>query len=178
VGEGLAASRGGWAVQWDFFMAHGFSRARDIVNFTIDLADMPTPAAIATSNFAAVTPADVPAILALAPMALRSRTAEEFERHLLRNAYFGPESVYVLRNRASEAVAAGVLIHKDDYANPRLIDAGMPCFRLGAFGTEGMSVKRVDGLFSFLTRAGADTNALALTLMSEADRKSTRLNSS
>jgi hypothetical protein len=48
------------------------------------------------------------------------------------------------------------------------MDSAMPCFRLGAFGTEGMSVKRINGLFSFITRPGKDTNPLALSLMSEA----------
>ena len=33
----------------------------------------------------------------------------------------------------------------------------MPCFRLGAFGTEGLTHKRINGLFSFLA---ADTRDL------------------
>ena len=41
----------------------------------------------------------------------------------------------------------------------------MPCFRLGAFGTEGMTSKRINGLFSFLAADAANTNPLALDLL-------------
>jgi hypothetical protein len=44
----------------------------------------------------------------------------------------------------------------------------MPCFRLGAFGTEGMDCKRVNGLFSFLCRSGREVSAMALDLMGHA----------
>jgi hypothetical protein len=87
----------------------------------------------------------------------------------LRNPYFGPESVFVLRGRAEEApVAVGVLITEPTYADPRVIDAGMPCYRAGAFGTEGMQVKRVKGLFSFLACKDLNVSALGLDLMSHA----------
>ena len=44
----------------------------------------------------------------------------------------------------------------------------MPCFRLGAFGTEGMQTKRINGLFSFLCASDRDVNPLALDLMHHA----------
>jgi hypothetical protein len=44
----------------------------------------------------------------------------------------------------------------------------MPCFRLGAFGTEGMQWKRINGLFSFLAAPGKDVNPLGLELLSHA----------
>jgi hypothetical protein len=140
-----------------------------MVNFVLDLADMPTPAAIAPSNFAPLAPHDVPAILGLCPQALRVHATEELERHLLHNSYFKPESAFVLRGRTDDApLAVGLVVSNAGYADPKQLDANMPCFRLGAIGTEGMSVKRVNGLFSFLTRPGKDANPLALSLMSEA----------
>jgi hypothetical protein len=48
------------------------------------------------------------------------------------------------------------------------VDAGMPCFRLGAFGTEGMQTKRINGLFSCLVQAGREVNAVGLDLLSYA----------
>ena len=76
----------------------------------------------------------------------------------------------MLRSRAGEGspVAVGVLVQDPTYANPRPLDANMPCFRLGAFGTEGMQSKRVKGLFSFLTRPGPNANALGLDLLAHA----------
>jgi hypothetical protein len=47
----------------------------------------------------------------------------------------------------------------------------MPCFRLGAFGTEGMTTKRINGLFSFLAADGRDTQPFALDLLGYAAYK-------
>ena len=53
-------------------------------------------------------------------------------------------------------------------ADPRQVDANMPCFRLGAFGTEGMQAKRINGLFSFVARPDRSLSALGLDLMGQA----------
>src|SRR5262249_54276881 len=100
-------------------------------------------------------------------------TPEDLERHLIYNHYFTADKVYVLRSRPDDTpVAAGVLIPNQEYADPKKLDADMPCYRLGAFGTEGMQTKRVRGLFSLLAPAGGNFGPLALDLMTEA---STRL---
>jgi hypothetical protein len=169
IRKAFAAYRADWKAQCEFFTARGFRLAREMVNFIIEMVDMPTPAAMAPSNFTPLTAADVPIILGMSPQALRVHTTEELERHLLHHAYFKPESVFVLRGRADGApIAVGIVVHNASYADARLMDSAMPCFRLGAFGTEGMAVKCVNGLFSFLTLPGKDTNPLALSLMSEA----------
>ena len=94
------------------------------------------------------------------------RTAAELQRHLFRNPFFGPESLFVLRSRTGGTpVAAGVLIQEASYADPKALDSAMPCFRLGAFGTERMEAKRVRGLFSFVARADANANAFGLDLL-------------
>jgi hypothetical protein len=165
----FAAYRADWPAQGEFFTARGFLLAREMVNFIMDMVDMPTPAAVAPTNFSSPTPADIPAILSLCPQALRVGTNEELERHLLHNTYFKPESVFVVRSRSGDTpLAAGVIVHRAGYADARQIDSNMPCFRLGAFGTEGMAVKRINGLFSFVAPPGKDANPLALSLMTEA----------
>lgn len=164
----FAAYRTDWKAQCDFFTARGFRLAREMVNFVIDLADMPTPAASPSGGFATLTAADVPEVLGLAPQALRVSTTAELERHLVHNAYFQPEAVFVRRGRTGAIAAVGVLVENPKYADPNQLDSAMPCFRLGAFGTEGMSVKRINGLFSFLARPGNDVNPLGLSLLGEA----------
>jgi hypothetical protein len=165
----FAAYRGDWPAQRDFFLAHGFRQAREMVNFVVDLVELPTPAARPSSPIGKVRTEDVPALHAFAPGALRSAGPAELESHLLHNPFFGSDAVSVLRGRTSGApVAVGVLIENPAYANPMQLDSGMPCFRLGAFGTEGMQVKRINGLFSFLTRDGADVNPLGLDLLGHA----------
>jgi hypothetical protein len=164
----FAAYRGDWP-QGDFFVAHGFHLAREMVNFVINLVDMPTPAARTSSLITPVRAEDVPGIFNLAPRALRVATPAELERHLFHNPYFDASALFVLRTRREgPPVAAGILIEDPVYADPRKLDAAMPCYRLGAFGTEGMQVKRVNGLFSFLTEPGRDTSPLALDLMGHA----------
>ena len=44
----------------------------------------------------------------------------------------------------------------------------MPCFRLGAFGTEGLTTKRIKGLFSFVTRPDRSVFSLGMDLLSYA----------
>jgi hypothetical protein len=165
----FAAYRGDWMGICEFFTHNGFGRTREMVSFIQEMGDAPTVPARPSNSAAEVRREDVPALFALAPEALRARTPEELERHLFENPYFGPESVFVLRGRGDGGpVAAGVLITDPTYADPKALDAAMPCFRLGAFGTEFMQAKRVRGLFSFLARADASVNQLGLDLLGQA----------
>jgi hypothetical protein len=168
----FAAYRKDWTAQADFFQAHGFRLAREMVNFVMDLVEMPTPAHRVGSSITPLRREDVPAVLAMAPGALRARTAAELEQHLFANPYFPPESAFVLRGRGGEVPAAvGVLVANAAYADPKKVDADMPCFRLGAFGTEGMRTKRIQGLFSFLTAPDRNVSSLALDLLAEASNR-------
>jgi hypothetical protein len=165
----FAAYRADWPAQRDFFLAHGFRPAREMVSFLLDLADMPTPGARAGSTVEPMRPDDVPAVLALGEGVVRCRTAEELAAHLFRNPYFGGDSAFVLRGRAGGApVAAAVLVVNDTYSDPSAVDANMPCFRLGACGTEGMQWKRLNGVFSMVTRPGRDVNPFGLELLAHA----------
>jgi hypothetical protein len=168
-GRGLrsafAAYRGDWPEQMGFFEQHGFVRRRDMLNFVFDLIDLPTPAAPLKDAARPLRREDVPAVLALGSSVVRARTAEQLERHLLQNSYFGPDAAFVLRGSSPTPVAVGVLVSNPSYADPKQIDAAMPCFRLGAFGTEGMQTKRIHGLFSFLVAPERSVVPLALDLL-------------
>ena len=165
----FTAYRSDWPQVSDFFVAHGFRKARDMVSFVVDVMDLPTVPARPSSVITPLLTGDIRALLEMAPGALRTQSPAELERHLFRNPYFGPEALYVLRSRAEDKpVAVGLLIQEPTYADPKGLDANMPCFRLGAFGTEGMQAKRVKGLFSFLTPPGPNANALGLDLLAHA----------
>jgi hypothetical protein len=140
-----------------------------MVNFWLDPTDMPTPAARRTFPIRPAQPQDTPAIFQLAPQALRAKTAGELEQHLFHNPYFPAEAVFVARAKTGSAMlAAGVLVSAPGYADVRQVDAGMPCFRLGAFGTEGMQTKRINGLFSFVAKEDNEVNQVGLDLLSHA----------
>src|SRR6266851_248371 len=168
--KAFAAYRGDWTAQRDFFVGHGFQQAREMVNFWLDPVDMPTPAARRSYPIAPAQPEDVPAIFQLAPQALRVNTPAELERHLFQNPYFPAEAVFVARTTKTDPtlLAAGMLVSAPGYADPKQVDAAMPCFRLGAFGTEGMQTKRLNGLFSFVAKEGNELNRVALDLMGHA----------
>jgi hypothetical protein len=165
----FAAYRGDWTVVGDFFRSHGFAQVREMVNFIIALVDLPTPAMRAGSSITPIERRDVPAILALSPQALRVRAPEELERHLFENPYFTPESLYVLRSRQNDSpIAVAILIENAEYADPEKVDAAMPCYRLGAFGTEGMQAKRIRGLFGVLAADDRNFSATAMDMLGEA----------
>lgn len=165
----FAAYREDWQPVHEFFLKRSFRRVRDMVNFVLDLVEMPTPPARPSSHITPLERRDVPALLRLAPSVLRLTKAEELERYLFHNPYFRLESIYVLRSRSDgEPVAVGLLIEEPTYADPKQVDAGMPCFRLGAFGTEGLSVKRINGMFSFLSGEDQPVRAHGLDLLAHA----------
>jgi hypothetical protein len=168
----FAAYRSDWPAQLQFFQNNGFQQRREMVNYVLDMVEMPTPMARPSSSVGPATPDDVPAILELVANVLLIRDRAGLEQYLFHNPYFPADSVFVLRNRAGgAALAAAILVANPSYANPRQVDAAMPCFRLGAFGTEGMTTKRINGLFSFLTADARDAHPLALDLLGYAAYK-------
>lgn len=169
IRRAIAAYRTDWTTQTSFFQTHEFSLVREMVNFVVDIVEMPTPAARPSLPFSPLRREDIPAIFALCPEALRVETPAELEKYLFQNPYFGPDSVAVLRDKAGgKPAAAGILVQSPGYADPKVVDASMPCFRLGAFGTEGMQTKRINGLFSFLAKPDKDASALGLDLLGHA----------
>jgi hypothetical protein len=168
----FTAYRSDWTALQQFFRDNGFQQRREMVNYVLDLVEMPTPMARPSSSVGPATPNDVPAILGMGAKVLLIRERAALEHYLFHNPYFTADSVFVLRSRnGGPALAAGVFIANPSYANPRQVDAAMPCFRLGAFGTEGMTTKRINGLFSFLTADARDAQPLALDLLGHAAHK-------
>ena len=161
----FAAYRADWPAQKEFFLAQGFQPAREMVNYALDLAEMPTPSARPSNAVSPLTPADVPAVLALGQGVVRARDEAELRRHLFENPFFPPDAAFALRGAKGEVRAAAVLVVDAGYADPRQTDPAMPCFRLGAFGTEGLTTKRVNGLFSFVAADKSDLKPLGLDLL-------------
>jgi hypothetical protein len=156
----------------DFFTAHGFPKVREIINCRVELAELPTPAARPSQGIGPLAPTDIPAILALGQGILRVSTEAELHDYFFRNPYFPPDSVFVLRNKTDgQPLGVGILVLNPAYADPTMVDSSMPCFRLGAFGTEGLTTKRINGLFSFLVPDRRDANMIGLELLSHAAQR-------
>ncbi len=144
------AYRGDWQPVGEFLTAHGFRVARRMLNYVLDLVEMPTPAASGRRAISPLRPDDLPELLSWCPGLLRVSTPAALEGYLFHNPYFSPESLFALRDGDGRAVAAAILIVDSRYADPKKVDAQMPCFRLGAWGTEGLTHKRINGLISIL----------------------------
>ncbi|HEY7157000.1 MAG TPA: hypothetical protein VH575_23730, partial [Gemmataceae bacterium] len=172
LSRAFAVYRADWPAQQEFFHHKGFRLRREMVNFVLDRAAMPAPPVRSGYPIGPATADDVPAILELGANALQVKDRTALERHLFHNPYFSADAVVTLRENADAPPrAVGIFIANAAYADPRQVDAAMPCFRLGAFGTEGMSSKRLNGLFSFLSADSSDAAALALELMDHAGRR-------
>jgi hypothetical protein len=132
---------------------------------------MPTPGATADSAISVLTVADMPALPALGKGVFHTANVSALSKYYLQNPYFPAGAAFVLRGRSSGApMALGVVIANPAYADPTVIDSAMPCYRLGAIGSEGLTTKRVNGLFSFVAPDTGDFNVLALDLLGHATR--------
>ncbi|MGH7226718.1 MAG: GNAT family N-acetyltransferase [Gemmataceae bacterium] len=172
LNRAFTAYRADWPAQQQFFHNNGFQLRREMVNYVLDLVEMPTPMARPSSSISAATPDDVAALLDMGGNVLLMHDRAALEQYLFHNPYFSAVSVFALRQRTGgAALAFGVVIANADYADPRQVDAAMPCFRLGAFGSEGMSCKRINGLFSFISGDRRDAHPLALDLLGYAAHK-------
>jgi hypothetical protein len=172
VTRAFAAYRGDWAPPRAFFLERGFTCSREMVNFVMDLAEMPTPSARSLIAISPVERSDVPAMLELGRGLLRSRSAEELERQLFESPYFPPSSLFAIRPTPSSPPAAvGIAVTSAAFAPVGSVDPDMPCFRLGAFGTEGLTHKRINGLFSVLAANNRDIIPLGLDLLAYASRR-------
>jgi hypothetical protein len=166
VARAFAAYRGDWPLQRAFFERHGFQVVREMINYVMDFAEMPTPSARVSQLIRRLTVDDLPAVLAMAPSALRVKTVAELEDHLFHNPYFSSEGLFAHCGRGSgPPLAVSVAIGNAAYAHPKQVDAAMPCFRLGAFGTEGLTTKRIKGMFSFLSVPDHNAVPFALDLL-------------
>ncbi len=161
----FTAYRADWTAQQAFFEKHGFHKAREMVNFVQSMLQLPTMVVRRGLNVRPLQPADIPGVVALAPNVVRL-PVERLEQEWLHNPYYPADAMFVLRRADNSIQGAGILINNRQYANPLQIDPQAPCFRLGAFGTEGMSTKRVNGLFSILVRDDSDAMPIALDLLS------------
>jgi hypothetical protein len=177
IAKAFTAYRKDWPKITGFFAEHGFTLAREMVNFIMAQENMPTPSARLGSSVTQATPEDAAAIFALDPGVLRVPTPQALKDALWNNPWITPQSIFVMRNKTDGVpMAAGIFITNALYAHPRSVDSDMPCFRLGAFGTEGMTTKRIRGLFSFLckpekniTSIGMDMLGYAMNLLTDED---------
>jgi hypothetical protein len=168
----FAAYRRDWDPVLRFLTDNGFVKVRDVINYMTDPVDLPTVANRAGPSVRRLKPADLPAVAELGRGVIRL-PAEKLERHFFANPYIPAEAFLVLLGRDGETpVAVGLGLESSLYADVTAVDPLAPCWRLGAFGAEGLAAKRVNGLFSFVARPEHAIPA-GLALLSEASQEMT-----
>jgi hypothetical protein len=163
ITRAYATCRADWADQIEFFEDHEFDRVRDMVNFTQSIGDLPTMFQRPGLNVSVLRAGDVPEIERMAGGFLRF-TGTALADYLTNNRFMPADAIYVLR-RDGVIRGVGVLIDDESFADVHTLDAMAPVFRFGAFGTEGLPMKRVNGLFSFLTAPGREAMLIAQDLL-------------
>jgi hypothetical protein len=168
----LAAYRRDWEPVIEFLAGNGFVQVREVINYLTDPVDLPTVATRAGPSVRRLRPADLPAVAELGQGVIRL-PADKLERHFFANPYIPAEAFLVLVGRDSETLAAvGLGLESSVYADVKAVDPLAPCWRLGAFGSEGLATKRVNGLFSFVAKPENAVPA-GLGLLSEASQEMT-----
>jgi hypothetical protein len=165
IARAFSAYRSDWTAQAAFFERNGFHKAREVMNFAQSVLDLPTMVIRRGLNVTPLTEKDVPGVAALGAGVFRI-SADRLASFFFSNPYFPPESAFVLRRADNTPQGVGILISNVNYSSPLQVDSAAPCFRLGAFGTEDMSTKRIHGLFSFVVRNDSDSIPTALDLLS------------
>lgn len=169
----FAAYRRDWNPVLQFFLDHGFQLVRHMVNYWTDPVDLPTRVTRSKLPIDRLKPDDVPALAAMGAGIIRL-SEDKLEQYLFSNPYFPVEAFLVLRDRDGKTpIAIGVGLESGTYADVKKVDPLAPCFRLGAFGTEGLNTKRVNGLFSYVVADPANALTAGLALLSEASQEMT-----
>ena len=169
----FAAYRQDWSPVLDFFAQHGFTHRRDIINYWADPLDLPTLVNRSRLPINRMTREDIPALAAMGKGILRL-PEEKLEAYFFANPHFVSEAFLVLRGKdGATPLAIGVGLEQSNFADVRKVDPFAPCYRLAAFGTEGLNTKRVNGMFSYLVAEASQALTAGLALLSEASQEMT-----
>ena len=167
-----AAYRADWTVVRTVLEAFGFRVVHEMINFVAALPQLPHQAVAPPFCIEPLEQADLEAVYAIDRTAFGVTSPDELGAAWCNGPYLSADSVFVLRESpAGEIVAAGLAVVRSQYADPTKIDSAMPCFRLGAIGTESERTKRVNGLFSYVAQAGRENHRFGRLLVGEACRR-------
>lgn len=169
----FAAYRKDWDPQIAFFESNGFRKTRDIVNFTTSPLDLPTMANRGGIPIRRLQRSDIPALAEMGRGLIRI-PADKLEHYYFSNPYFPVEAIKVLEDRGGgPPVAIGIGLESPTWADATKVDPLAPCFRMGAFGTEGLHAKRVNGLFSYVVFKPEHALPAGLAMLNDASQEMT-----
>jgi hypothetical protein len=172
--EAWAAYRADWSPILDFLRGHDFREKRTMINYVAEIAQLPGSDRLPSNRLIAhLDRQELPRLVALAPGLFAEMDRLALEQFYWNHPFYSfPSSLLTLKDAGTGEIRGVSLVVADPaFADPTKIDPAMPCFRLGAFGTERERHKRVNGLFSI---AFADKNEAHHLLSAALDSDSNR----
>ncbi|MGP0066446.1 MAG: hypothetical protein ACLQGP_23020 [Isosphaeraceae bacterium] len=174
IPEAWAAYRADWSPVLEILREHGFLDKRHMINYVAEVAAFPTEPVIAPGLVIEPLGADgICELMKLAPDLYPDEEPTAIERFFRDHpSHDFAKSLFALKDADRGAIrSVGLLIVDDRFADPTKIDPAMPCFRLGAFGSEQERHKRVNGLFSAVFAEPAEADSLLSWLVATRARQ-------
>jgi hypothetical protein len=167
--EAWAAYRSDWGPVLAFFQDHAFEPARTMINYVAPIAALPRAPVPPGQAIRPLQRGDLPQVVERGRGLFDTADPQALESFFFANPYFEASDLFVLtpETDTGRILGAALLVRNSSYADPTKIDAAMPCFRLGALGTEGQRHKRVNGLYSCVF----ESETAGATLLCEAVRR-------
>jgi hypothetical protein len=176
--EAWAAYRGDWAPVLDFMREHRFTQHRVMINYLTETSRLPTFNELPANRIATrLQRHELPALSVLAPAIFGTFDLHTLEHFFWQNPFYAfPDRLLALKEADNGQIrGVSILVADDRFADPTKIDASMPCFRLGAFGTEHQRHKRINGLYSCVFADEKDGDLLLAASLA-ADSRNPALN--
>jgi hypothetical protein len=149
--EAWAAYRADWLPVLEFLRGHGFHDKQTIINYVAEASQLPSLDHVPSNRrIVPLERQDLPRLIELGSNLFGGVDVPALERFYWRNPFYSfSDTLFAWKDSGNdEILGAFLLVVSERFADPTKIDAAMPCFRLGAFGTESERHKRVTGLFS------------------------------
>jgi hypothetical protein len=173
--EAWATYRADWSPVLEFLHRHNFNRIRSMINYVAETSrflalDRLPPTRLLTK----LDRAALPHLAKLMPPNFGKFDAPTLGEFFWENPFYSfPTHLLALKDAESGDIRGVSLMVLDDrFADPTKIDSSMPCFRLGAFGTERQRHKRVNGLYSCLFEDELDADLLLAASLTAISGKS------
>ena len=163
IADAWAAYRADWSPVLEFLCKHEFIEKCAMVNFVAEISNLHAADHLPVNRVVEhLQRDDLPRVVKLTPALFADTDLRALDRFLWENPFYNfPERLLALKEpRTGEIHAVSLLVSDGRFADPSKIDSSMPCFRLGAFGTERERHKRVNGLFSCVFRDEGDADLL------------------
>ena len=151
--DAWATYRADWSPVLDFLRQHNFTQIRSMINFVAETSRLPALDRLPpTRLLSKLERSALPDLAALMPASFGMLDVPALGQFFWENPFYSfPDHLLALKDAESgEVRGISLMVLDDRFADPTKIDSSMPCFRLGAFGTERQRHKRVNGLYSCL----------------------------